>query len=115
MASVRRRAAWVLLAVSLLGVAHMARAAGVVTEAHTGTGKGTVYEVTPETYAPTAPVSDAAAGVAPARDETGAVAPSVSSGDGGSAPREAGAGVEIISGGGSSAGAARVGRMPVLQ
>ncbi len=101
-------AAWLLL------VAGDASAAGKVIEAHGGSRQGTVYEATPRPYAP--PTATAAApGAAPARSEGASAAPSVSDGSGGSAPREAGAGVEIISGGASSAGAARVGRMPVLQ
>ncbi|MBK8960449.1 MAG: hypothetical protein IPM80_19035 [Proteobacteria bacterium] len=103
-------AAWLLL------VAGDASAAGKVIEAHGGSRQGTVYEATPQPYAPpTATATAAAPGATPARSEGASAAPSVSDGSGGSAPREAGAGVEIISGGGSSAGAARVGRMPVLQ
>lgn len=94
--------------VLLLAMASTAMAAGQITEAHAGTRKGMVYEATPEPY--TAPNS----GASPDGGD-GAVTPSVSPATGGSAPVEAGAGVEIITGGGSSAGAARVGRLPVLQ
>ena len=99
-------AAWLLL------VDGDANAAGKVIEAHGGSRQGTVYEATPQPYAAPSP---AAPGAASARSEGASAAPPVSDGNGGSAPREAGAGVEIISGGASSAGAARVGRMPVLQ
>lgn len=96
-----------------LAMASTAMAAGQVTEAHAGTRKGTVYEATPAPYA--APSSGSGASAASANSGAGAVTPSVSPAAGASAPVEAGAGVEIITGGGSSAGAARVGRLPVLQ
>ena len=103
--------AGVLAGVLALALVGPVLAAGQVTEAHAGTRKGTVYEATPAPYA--APHSGASA--MPGNSGESAVTPSVSPVAGGSAPLEAGAGVEIITGGSSSAGAARVGRLPVLQ
>lgn len=97
-----------LASMLLLATTSSAMAAGQVNEAHAGTRKGTVYEATPEGYV--APSSGASANSGDA-----AVTRSVSADDGSSAPLAPGAGVEIITGGGSSAGAARVGRLPVLQ
>ena len=100
------------LSMLLLAATQCAWAAGQVTEAHAGTRKGAVYEATPQPYAPAMNAGGAATSGATNNSGT---APAVSNADGGSAPVEPGAGVEIISGGGSTAGAARVGHLPVLQ
>lgn len=101
-----------LSSATLLVVATTAWAAGQVTEAHAGTRKGTVYAATPQIDVSPVPgansAAEAGAGAASAAATLGAAA-------GGSAPVEPGGGVEIISGGSSSEGAAKVGRLPVLQ
>jgi hypothetical protein len=103
-----------LCGASLLAMTLAVAAAGEVTEAHAGTRKGTVYKATP---APAVMPGNAqtpgvaAGGAAPADN----AAPRFTPSEGGSAPVEPGPGVEIITGGGSSAGAAKVGHLPVLQ
>ena len=97
---------------TLTTAASAALAVGQTTEAHANTGSGPRYEARSQPYAaPAASPTSVAGGAA----QDTAAAPAVTSSDSGSAPREPGAGVEIISGGGSSAGAAKVGRLPVLQ
>lgn len=108
-----RSMAWV--PALLLAAAQAAWAAGQVTEAHSGTRKGTVYEATPEAYAPAASAATSSSNAAPSAARDGGAAPAINAADGGSAPSVPGAGVEIISGGASNAGAAKVGQLPVLQ
>lgn len=111
-AAIARAFATLAVIAMLVAFASRAMAAGQVTEAHAGTRSGTHYEASPQPYA--APAASATS-VAGGATQGSAAAPAVISSDSGSAPREPGAGVEIISGGSSSAGAAKVGRLPVLQ
>lgn len=108
-----RNRTWAM--VLLLAAVPGAWAQGQVTEAHSGTRKGTVYEATPQAYEPAVAATPAAGNTAAASNGGGAVSPAVQAADGASAPSVPGAGVEIISGGASNAGAARVGQLPVLQ